>query len=90
MLLLMFLLGLQRVFLGETDPMMLRPLEGETLNELIHHLIRFGYLQEQTYTGYDAQVKKALQDYCAVENFDTRVREDDQIDLEIINFMRGK
>ncbi|MGB8954989.1 MAG: DUF1028 domain-containing protein [Tumebacillaceae bacterium] len=84
------LLGLHRLYLGETDPKMLRPLEGETLNELIHHLIRFGYLQEQSYTGYDVQVKKALQDYCAVENFDTRVREDDQIDLEIINFMRGK
>lgn len=84
------LLGLHRLYLGETDPNMLRPLAGEILEETARHLIRFGYLPEATYATYDEQVKKALQDYCAVENFDTRWREDEQIDEAILQFMRTK
>lgn len=84
------LLGLHRLYLGETDPNKLRPLEGDVLKELIGHLIRFGYLGEGTFTAYDERVKKALHRFCAVENFDTRWREDEQIDEEILVFMRGK
>lgn len=84
------LLALHRLFLGETDPNKLRPLEGEVLNELIGHLIRLNYLSEGTFTSYDSNVKRAFQRYCAVENFDTRWREDDQIDEEILVYMRGK
>jgi uncharacterized Ntn-hydrolase superfamily protein len=84
------LLALHRLFLGETDPNKLRPLEGEVLNELIGHLIRFDYLSEGTFTSYDSNVKRAFQRYCAVENFDTRWREDEQIDEEILVYMRGK
>ncbi|MGZ4113161.1 MAG: DUF1028 domain-containing protein [Tumebacillaceae bacterium] len=84
------LLALHRLFLGETDPNKLRPLEGEVLNELIGHLIRFNYLSEGTFTEYDSNVKRAFQRYCAVENFDTRWREDEQIDEEILVYMRGK
>jgi len=86
------LLTLHRLYLGETDPNKLRHLSGETLSELVQHLHRFGYLPLPVdgYTTYDADVKKALNDYCAVENFDTRWREDDQIDEEILEFMRTK
>jgi uncharacterized Ntn-hydrolase superfamily protein len=84
------LLSLHRLFLGETDPNKLRTLDGEVLNELIGHLIRFSYLSEGTFTSYDSNVKRAFQRYCAVENFDTRWREDDQIDEEILVYMRGK
>lgn len=85
------LLGLHRLFMGSTDPNRLLKLEGETLNELIGHLIRFDYLGENTFTSYDDErVQKAFQRYCAVENFDTRWREDDQIDEEILVYMRGK
>ncbi|KEO83688.1 DUF1028 domain-containing protein [Tumebacillus flagellatus] len=84
------LLGLHRLYLGETDPNKLRPIAGDTLQELVTHLIRFDYLPTGEYSSYTEQVKKALHDYCAVENFDTRWREDDQIDEEILVFMRGK
>jgi uncharacterized Ntn-hydrolase superfamily protein len=84
------LLGLHRLYLGETDPNRLRPISGDILAELASHLIRFDYLPQGQHFSYDEQVKKALQDYCAVENFDTRWREDDQIDEEILVFMRSK
>lgn len=84
------LLQLHRLYLGETDPKRLLPLAGETLQELVAHLIRFDYLAQGEYVSYDATVKKAFKDYCAVENFDTRWREDEQIDEEILVFMRGK
>jgi uncharacterized Ntn-hydrolase superfamily protein len=85
------LLKLHRLYMGKTDPNKLRPIEGEVLNELVGHLTRFGFLKdEREYTSYDETVKKALQDFCAVENFDTRWREDSQIDEEILEFMRTK
>jgi len=85
------LLGLHRLYLGETDPKNLRPIAGDTLTELTGHLVRFGYLPEGAApAAYDETVKKALHDYCAVENFDTRWRDDEQIDEEILKFMRTK
>jgi len=86
------LLSLHRLYFGETAPDKLRPITGETLTELVHNLHRFGYLTQPVseYTEYNADVKQALKDYCATENFDTRWREDEQIDTEILDFMRGK
>ncbi|ASS75183.1 hypothetical protein CIG75_09440 [Tumebacillus algifaecis] len=85
------LLNLHRLYMGETDPSKLRPIEGEVLVELVGHLTRFDFLKaDSEFTSYDETVKKALQDYCAVENFDTRWREDGQIDEEILAFMRTK
>ncbi|ARU63011.1 fimbrial assembly protein FimA [Tumebacillus avium] len=85
------LLKLHRLYMGETDPNKLRPIEGDVLSELVEHLTRMDYLKaDGGYTSYDDVVRKALQDYCAVENFDTRWREDSQIDEEILEFMRSK
>jgi uncharacterized Ntn-hydrolase superfamily protein len=84
------LLGLHRLYLGETDPNRLRKIEGDVLTELTGHLVRFDYLPTAEYAAYDERVKQALEKYCAVENFDTRWREDDQIDEEILVFMRAK
>ncbi|MFD2168706.1 DUF1028 domain-containing protein [Tumebacillus lipolyticus] len=85
------LLNLHRLYMGETDPAKLRPIEGEVLSELVDHLKRFGLLPgEERPTSYEERVKNALQDYCAVENFDTRWREDNLIDEEILLYMRTK
>lgn len=84
------LLGLHRLYLGETDPNRLRKVEGDVLGELIGHLIALDYLPTGEYAEYSEPVKKALHHYCAVENFDTRWREDDLIDEEILVFMRGQ
>jgi uncharacterized Ntn-hydrolase superfamily protein len=84
------LLGLHRLYLGKTDPDRLRPIEGDLFHELVIHLTRLGYLPEGNYTAYDADVKKAFQDYCAVENFDTRWREDQLLDEEVLLFMRSQ
>ncbi|HEU4964686.1 MAG TPA: DUF1028 domain-containing protein [Bacilli bacterium] len=84
------LLGLHRLYLGETDPSKLRKIEGDVLTELIGHLHRLGFLHSTEHGTYDELVKKALENYCAVENFDTRWRTDDQIDEEILDYMRSK
>jgi len=87
------LYALHKLFFFRSDPANLIPVDRNLAAELQ------GILSEQAYKGfrfyagpvngvYDEATKKALRDFMGWENYDVRIREDDQIDTEVLADIR--
>ena len=83
------LLDLHRLYFATTDRALTR-LAGNVVRELQEILTRVGFYQGTITSEYDDATKEAFRRFCGVENFEERWREDDQVDREILNYMRRR
>ncbi len=83
------LLDLHRLYFATTERA-LTLLAGNVVRELQEILTRVGFYQGTITSEYDDATKEAFRRFCGVENFEERWREDDQVDREILNYMRRR
>ncbi len=83
------LLDLHRLYFATTERELTR-LAGNVVRELQEILTRVGFYQGTITSEYDDATKEAFRRFCGVENFEERWREDDQVDREILNYMRRR
>ena len=83
------LLDLHRLYFATTDRA-LTLLAGNVVRELQEILTRVGFYQGTITSEYDDATKQAFRRFCGVENFEERWRDDDQVDREILNYMRRR
>jgi uncharacterized Ntn-hydrolase superfamily protein len=83
------LLDLHRLYFATTERA-LTLLAGNVVRELQEILTRVGFYQGTITSEYDDATKQAFRRFCGVENFEERWREDDQVDREILNYMRRR
>jgi len=83
------LLDLHRLYFATTERALTR-LAGNVVRELQEILTRVGFYQGTITTEYDDATKEAFRRFCGVENFEERWRDDDQVDREILNYMRRR
>ena len=62
----------------------------EIARELQQIMKKRGFYQGEINGTYDAVTKKALSDFMGWENYDNRIRDDDQIDREVLDDIRKK
>jgi uncharacterized Ntn-hydrolase superfamily protein len=84
---------LHRLYYFRTDEKNLLPLDPALSAELQGILSNKAYKGLSFYDGpvngvFDAKTKKALQDFMGWENYDVRIRDDDQIDREVLDDIR--
>jgi uncharacterized Ntn-hydrolase superfamily protein len=84
---------LHKLYYFRTDPKNLIKIEGAICKELQTVLSTKAYKGFEFYAGplsgiFDAKTKKALQDFMGWENYDVRIRDDDQIDKEVLADIR--
>ena len=84
---------LHKLYFFRTDTKNLLKIDAALCNELQTILKDKAYKGAEFYTGpvngvFDAGTKKALQDFMGWENYDVRIREDDQIDREVLEDIR--
>jgi uncharacterized Ntn-hydrolase superfamily protein len=89
------LLALHKLHFFRSDPADLAPIDEPLCRELQALLADGDYRGMVFYTGplhgqFDLATKKALQDFMGWENYDVRVRDDDQIDRVVLADMRAK
>ncbi|MFH0988901.1 MAG: DUF1028 domain-containing protein [bacterium] len=84
---------IHKLFYYRTDSKNLIPIDGSLCKELQEILSTKAYKGFVFYDGpmngdFDAKTKKALQDFMGWENYDVRIREDNQIDREVLSDIR--
>ena len=84
---------LHKLYYFRTDPKNLIKIDAAMCKELQTILSNKAYKGFLFYDGpvnglFDAKSKKALQDFMGWENYDIRVRDDDQIDREVLDDIR--
>lgn len=84
------LLKLFRLYFLPGDPHLLTKIEGGTAIEICQHLRRLGYFAGPDTIAFDPSLKSALREFAGIENFEERIRDDDRIDLDILEFMRTR
>jgi uncharacterized Ntn-hydrolase superfamily protein len=84
------LLELHRLYFGTTDTSALTRAAGNVAREIQQILQHLGYYQGPISGVYDDVTKEAFRQFCAIENFEERWRDDDLVDREIIAFMRTR
>ena len=73
-----------------SDPIKLTPIDAAIANEL-QQILKAREFYRGAVTGVlDTVTKKALRDFMGWENYDERIREDDLIDLEVLDDIRCK
>lgn len=77
---------LQKLYFAPSKPERIAVIEGEIKNELIHHLNRLSYLNNES--SSDEETFKALTAYIHTENFEMREQSSGFIDLEVLEFMK--
>ncbi|MBX7183738.1 MAG: DUF1028 domain-containing protein [Vicinamibacteria bacterium] len=87
------LYALHKLHFLRSDPANLIPVDRALATELQTILSTAAYKGFQFYAGpvhgvYDAATKKALRDFMGWENYDVRIRDDDQIDQEVLADIR--
>ncbi len=87
------LYALHKLYFFRTDPRNLIKIDQATCKELQAILKDKPYKGMEFYTGlihgtFDAATKKALQDFMGWENYDVRIRDDDQIDRQVLEDIR--
>lgn len=87
------LYALHKLHFLRSDPANLIPVDQGLARELQALLGTTAYKGFQFYAGpangvYDAATKKALRDFMGWENYDVRIRDDDQIDKEVLADIR--
>jgi uncharacterized Ntn-hydrolase superfamily protein len=84
------LLDLHRLYLGQTDPQDLVPIDEAVARELQAILQRTGHTSGPITGVYDAATRAALEALCGIENLEERWRDEDQIDGVVLRFLREK
>lgn len=87
------LYALHKLYFFRTDPKNLIRIDTALCLELQGILADRAYKGMQFYAGpvngiFDDATKKALQDFMGWENYDVRIREDDQIDTQVLSDIR--
>jgi uncharacterized Ntn-hydrolase superfamily protein len=87
------LYALHKLHFLRSDPANLMPVDKALATELQTLMSNTAYRGFQFYAGpingiYDAATKKALRDFMGWENYDVRIRDDDQIDREVLADIR--
>lgn len=73
-----------------SDPDKLIPIDIALANELQQILHARGFYKGAATGVFDSATKKALRDFMGWENYDERIRDDDLIDLEVLEDIRRK
>jgi uncharacterized Ntn-hydrolase superfamily protein len=84
------LYGLHRLTFFRSDPQNLVPVDMAIANELQQILHARGFYKGAATGVFDAASKKALRDFMGWENYDERIRDDELIDLEVLEDIRIK
>jgi hypothetical protein len=84
---------LHKLYYFRTDPKNLISIDDSICEELQEILATKDYKGIIFYEGpsngvFDAKTKKALQDFMGWENYDIRIRDDQQIDREVLEDIR--
>ncbi|HWP81595.1 MAG TPA: DUF1028 domain-containing protein [Bacteroidota bacterium] len=84
---------LHKLYFFRTDPKNLIKIDAAICRELQTIMKDKAYKGIEFYAGpvhgaFDAATKKALQDFMGWENYDVRIRDDDQIDKEVLQEIR--
>ena len=80
------LLELHRLYFGTTPTGALTRAAGNVAREIQQLLQGLGYYSGEISGIYDPATKAAFKQFCSIENFEERWREDDLVDREIIAF----
>ena len=84
------LLELHRLYFGTTPTGALTRAAGNVAREIQQLLQGLGYYSGEISGIYDPATKAAFKQFCSIENFEERWREDDLVDREIMAFMRRR
>jgi len=84
------LLGLHKLYFGETEPEKLVKIEGAVAQELQELVRRTRHYDGPLNGQYDEATKSALRKLVAIENLEERWREDEYIDGVVLEFLREK
>lgn len=82
------LLGLYKLYFYKTRPEDLRAIDAILARELQQILKLAGYYKPEPSGTFDEATKQALLAYMGTENLEERQREDNQIDLVVLDYMR--
>lgn len=82
------LLKLYKLYFYKTKEGNIVKLEGQTLQEIKQMLQKTGYYEGEINDIYDESFKEWLKKFYLTENFDERIREDQYIDKEVLEFLR--
>jgi uncharacterized Ntn-hydrolase superfamily protein len=83
------LLALHELFFSPRAAALTRA-AGNVVREMQEILTKQGYYRGPVSGEYDAATRAAFRRFCHVENFEDRYRDDDLVDREVLNFMRGR
>src|SRR2546422_940616 len=83
-------LGVHRLYFGTTPTGALTRAAGNVTREIQQLLHGLGYYSGEISGIYDPATKAAFKQFCSIENFEERWRDDDLVDREIVAFMRKR
>ena len=81
------LLSLHRLYFSQPDEEEIVELDGEIVPKIQRLLKKLDYYSGPVTGNYDDATRNALLDYCRVENFEEKLRDDGKFDLRILKFM---
>ena len=81
---------LHKLTFFRSDPKNLMKITPEIARELQQIMKKGGLYKGEVNGVFDAATKKALRDFMGWENYDERIRDDDQIDREVLEDIRLK
>lgn len=84
------LYAIHRLTYFRSEPENLVPVDMAIANELQQILHARGFYRGAVTGVFDSPTKKALKDFMGWENYDERIRDDDLIDLEVLEDIRSK
>ena len=84
------LYGIHRLTYFRSDPEHLTAIDQAIATELQQILQVRGFYKNSITGIFDAQTKKSLRDFMGWENYDERIRDDDLIDVEVLEDIRQK
>jgi uncharacterized Ntn-hydrolase superfamily protein len=79
---------MQKLYFFRTDPKNLLKIDHPICTELQQVMKDRGLYNGDVNGVFDAKTKQALQDFMGWENYDVRIRDDDQIDKEVLQDIR--
>lgn len=84
------LYGIHRLTYFRSDPDRLVPIDAELAREIRAVLTARGFYQGEAEGPCEPELLQALRDFMGWENYDERIRDDDLIDLEVLDDIRIK
>lgn len=84
------LYGIHRLTYLQSDPDRLVRIDGTIARELQEILRARGFPHGQAQGAFDTEMRRGLHDFMGWENYDARMRDDDLIDLEVLDDIRLK